>query len=136
MARRINGKMRTETLRQILLERRQKTLKEVEDLLSQHRSSEAEQRDDVIGDAGDVALQDSNGEQQIALMEIKDRMREQIDEALRRLDEGNYGLCSDCGREISEPRLRAIPFAQRCLECQAKAEFLEQLDQQPQRQAI
>jgi DnaK suppressor protein len=136
MRQRANGKMRTDVLRHMLLERRQQVLREVEGLLARRRSAEAEQRDDVVPDAGDLAVQDSNGDQQIALMEIKNRMREQIDEALRRVDEGVYGVCEDCSREISEARLQAIPFVRRCLECQQKAEFREELEQRKDRQAI
>jgi RNA polymerase-binding transcription factor len=136
MRQRANGKMRTDVLRHQLLERRQQVLREVDGLLARRRSAEAEQRDDVVPDAGDLAVQDSNGDQQIALMEIKNRMREQIDEALRRLDEGTYGVCEDCSREINEARLQAIPFARRCLECQQKAEFREELEQRKDRQAI
>jgi DnaK suppressor protein len=136
MRQKANGKMRTEALRHMLLERRQQVLKQVEELLAQRRSAETEQREDVVPDAGDLAVQDSNGDQQIALMEIKNRMREQIDEALLRLDEGTYGVCEDCGREISEARLQVIPFARRCLECQQRAEFREELELQKDRQAI
>jgi DnaK suppressor protein len=124
------GSERTEVLRQMLLERRQEVMKEVEDLLAQRRSALAEQREDSVPDAGDMAVQDANGDQQISLMEIRNRTREQIDEALRRLDEGTYGICDDCGREISEARLKAIPFARRCKDCQEKAERLEQIDQE------
>lgn len=45
-----------------------------------------------------------------------------IDEALERLREGRYGYCTDCGGPIPLKRLRAIPTARRCLDCQANAE--------------
>lgn len=41
-------------------------------------------------------------------------------EALRRLDEGNYGLCVDCRRTVPDGRLEAKPEAARCVTCQAK----------------
>ena len=40
--------------------------------------------------------------------------------ALRRLDEGTYGKCTNCGNEIGEERLEAIPAAPLCLECKQK----------------
>jgi DnaK suppressor protein len=129
MPSKIAGTARTEALRQMLLEARQQVLKEVEDLLARRRMAQAEQRDDSVPDVADMALQDATEEQQISLMELRNAMREQIDEALLRLDEGTYGICEDCGREISEGRLKAVPFARRCIQCQEKAEAIEQLDQ-------
>jgi RNA polymerase-binding transcription factor DksA len=40
-----------------------------------------------------------------------------VDEALRRLDQGVYGVCEGCGRPIPEERLLARPFARTCLAC-------------------
>lgn len=45
-----------------------------------------------------------------------------IDTALLRIAEGNYGLCSDCGEVIDSNRLQAYPTAKRCLPCQARYE--------------
>ena len=45
-----------------------------------------------------------------------------IDEALRRLEEGTYGYCFECGEEVSESRLRALPFAVRCKDCEEARE--------------
>jgi DnaK suppressor protein len=136
MPKQIAGTARTEALRQMLLEAREQVLKEVEELLTRRRMAQAEQRDDSVPDVADMALQDATEEQQISLMELRNAMREQIDEALLRLDEGTYGICEDCGREISEGRLKAVPFARRCIQCQAKAEEIEQLDQTKSRSQI
>lgn len=45
-----------------------------------------------------------------------------IDDALMRLDAGKYGSCLECAREISEQRLRALPFAVRCQACEERRE--------------
>ncbi len=50
-----------------------------------------------------------------------------IDLALKRLDEGNYGICEECGDEISMERLKVIPFALLCRDCQ------ETKEQQPKK---
>ena len=47
---------------------------------------------------------------------------QQIDTALRRMDEGTYGECSTCGIDIELARLEAQPTALRCLECQSQYE--------------
>jgi RNA polymerase-binding transcription factor len=136
MPKEIAGTARTEALRQMLLEAREQVLKEVEDLLARRRMAQAEQRDDSVPDVADMALQGATEEQQISLMEFRNTMREQIEEALIRLDDETYGICEDCGREISEGRLKAVPFARRCIQCQEKAEAIEQLDQRRSRSQI
>ena len=40
-----------------------------------------------------------------------------IDKALKRIAEGGYGLCQECGEEISEARLEAVPYAAYCIDC-------------------
>ncbi len=45
-----------------------------------------------------------------------------IDEALRRIQEGTYGKCQSCGRQISAARLEAVPHARLCIDCKAKEE--------------
>ena len=45
-----------------------------------------------------------------------------IDGALRRIEEGTYGICETCGRPISEERLEAIPYATQCIDCRRKGE--------------
>jgi len=45
-----------------------------------------------------------------------------IDEAIRKLDEGTYGICEDCGDEISEQRLKILPYAIYCIDCKEKRE--------------
>lgn len=46
----------------------------------------------------------------------------EIDAALRRMDEGTYGICERCGRPINEERLEAFPYVARCIECQSRIE--------------
>ena len=83
-----------------------------------------------------MSLRDSTGAQQIALLESRTKQRNQLDEALRRLDEGTYGICEDCTIPISPGRLRALPFARRCLECQQQAELFEQIMQREDRDEV
>ncbi|HAM41972.1 MAG TPA: hypothetical protein DDX89_05775 [Candidatus Omnitrophica bacterium] len=46
----------------------------------------------------------------------------QIDEALKRLDEGTYGTCQECSKPISLSRLRAVPYTSQCIACQRTTE--------------
>lgn len=45
-----------------------------------------------------------------------------IEDAIRRIDDGSYGSCESCGRAIERPRLKALPFAKKCMGCQNAAE--------------
>jgi DnaK suppressor protein len=53
-----------------------------------------------------------------------------IDDALVRLEQGDYGNCFECGEEIAEKRLRALPFAVRCKDCEEAREAAEQRERQ------
>ena len=57
---------------------------------------------------------------------MKSETLHKIEEALARLDENTYGNCFECGDEISERRLRALPFAVRCKDCEEAREIAEQ----------
>lgn len=50
------------------------------------------------------------------------RQLRQVEDALQRIDAGDYGVCVDCEEEIGLNRLRAVPWAQRCLKCQELAD--------------
>ncbi len=50
-----------------------------------------------------------------------------IDRALADIDAGRYGVCAECEEPIAAKRLKALPFARRCVECQARSEKLERV---------
>jgi DnaK suppressor protein len=131
-----SGNDRHTSLKTMLLERRHTLTREIDELIARHRSDQLLQREQSVADTGDRSLQDSTGEQQISILEVRNRMRNQIDEALRRLEDGTYGTCEDCSREINPERLKAMPFARRCVECQQKAEVIEQIEKRPDREEI
>jgi DnaK suppressor protein len=60
---------------------------------------------------------------QVTLVGRRTEQVVQIQDALARLAEGNYGFCQECEEFIGVPRLRALPFAQRCRDCQGQAEW-------------
>ncbi|MFO8163214.1 MAG: RNA polymerase-binding protein DksA [Thermodesulfobacteriota bacterium] len=62
------------------------------------------------------------------LLRIRDRERkliEKIREALERIDNGTFGICEICGKEIGEERLKARPVTTQCIECKKKQEARE-----------
>ena len=75
-----------------------------------------------VKDAEEQSVQDFAQDVELALMEMKSETLSQIDEAIRRLEAGVYGVCANCGRDVAEARLKALPFATLCLECQENEE--------------
>src|SRR5262245_18387258 len=72
---------------------------------------------------GDMADQASgNNEVHIALKlkQTDAKILQAIEEALRRIDAGSYGVCRDCGEMIAEARLNAIPWTRVCIKCKEK----------------
>jgi DnaK suppressor protein len=74
------------------------------------------------GDVGDRAAHDVGQDVSAQTIEQLGQMLQQANEALIRHQDGEYGLCQSCGREIPIERLRALPFALYCRECQERNE--------------
>ena len=124
---------RYEILYRMLLAKRQEIIKEIEGNLGQSLTEDQQRRLESARDVGDQALMDLERELGISLMEMRNRRRQSIDEALTRLHEGTYGICAECGVEVSEKRLQAVPFAKLCVECQSRQELLEKIEREEDR---
>ena len=74
------------------------------------------------GDDLDHSDAHSQGDLDLALLQMRAETLVRIDAALRRLDAGQYGSCAECAKEIAERRLRALPFAVRCKSCEERRE--------------
>ena len=109
---------RYESLKLMLEERRQ----EIVDKLRTIREAMPDQRLDVQ-DAEEQAVTDFAKDMEFALVQMKADTLSRIDEAMRRLETGNYGECAECGTEIADARLKALPFAVLCRDCQAQEEM-------------
>ena len=90
---------------------------EVQDRIRGVRSEGIGDRD--VLDAAETLEIDIQGDIGFALIQLKAETLKKIDIALRRIEEGDYGDCFECGGEIAEARLRALPFAVRCRDCEA-----------------
>lgn len=124
---------RREALHQMLVQKRQEILKEIEESLGQSLTEDQQRRLESARDVGDQALMDLDRELGISLMEMRNRRRQAIDEALTRLSEGTYGICAECGVEISEKRLEAVLFAKLCVECQSRQELFDKIEKEEER---
>lgn len=83
---------------------------------------EAATTDDGVKDVADQSVIDVNQEIEFRLSERESQLVADIDQALLRLDEGSYGVCAQCGKDIPERRLDALPTARYDAECQTLIE--------------
>lgn len=72
----------------------------------------------------DPATTEADRESDYILVDVSGRTVLEIEEALRRLDEGSFGDCEWCGKAIEPKRLEVLPYARFCLKCQEKQERL------------
>jgi len=115
-------------LKGILEERRREIMSEVQGRMRDVRAEGAGSAVQGVLDAAESSELDIQDEIEFALIQMKAETLNKIDEALRRLEEGTYGYCFECGEEISEKRLRALPFAVRCKDCEEAREVKMQRD--------
>lgn len=112
---------RNDELRAMLEERRRELLREVQGKIRDVRAEGSDKPHEVL-DPGETSEADIQEDIEFALIQMKAETLNKINEALARLDEGRYGFCFECGDEISEQRLRALPFAVRCKDCEEARE--------------
>lgn len=91
--------------------------------------SEASGKSEVF-DAVESSEADIQDDIEFALIQMKSETLNKINDALIRLEQGDYGNCFECGEEIAEKRLRALPFAVRCKDCEEARENAEQRERQ------
>jgi len=115
-------------LKGILEERRREIMSEVQGRMRDVRAEGAGSTVQGVLDAAESSELDIQDEIEFALIQMKAETLNKIDEALRRLEEGTYGYCFECGDEINEKRLRALPFAVRCKDCEEAREVRVQRD--------
>jgi len=90
--------------------------------INQTYSESKEVESDVAQDLADKAESSYTKEFLLSLTDSEREQLLQIDEALRTLEKGDFGICQMCGRPISKKRLEALPWAACCIDCQQKVE--------------
>ncbi len=116
--------MDTEHFRKILVDERDRVASTIEHLHeSNSRSFEEETEEETYDNhLADSATATLNREIDSTLEENSEHVLHGIDEALGRIENGTFGTCSVCGKQIAEDRLEALPYATRCIDCQRLAE--------------
>jgi DnaK suppressor protein len=116
---------RYEELKRMLVERQREIMNEVQGKIRDVRAEGADKDHEVL-DPGETSEVDIQEDIEFALIQMKAETLNKINEALARLEEGTYGNCFECGDEIAQPRLRALPFAVRCKDCEEAREMAQQ----------
>ena len=117
-------------LKKILEDRRREILAEVQEKMRDVRAEGASGEGAGVLDAAETSEADIQDDIELALIQMKSETLHKIEEALLRLEENTYGNCFECGEEIAHARLRALPFAVRCKDCEEARETAEQRERQ------
>jgi DnaK suppressor protein len=113
-------------LKTILEDRRREILSQVQGKIRDVRAEGNTSKLNEVFDAGESSEADIQEDIEFALIQMKAETLQRINEALNRLEEGKYGYCFECGDEIAGARLRALPFAVRCKDCEEARELAVQ----------
>jgi DnaK suppressor protein len=89
---------------------------------STRSAREGDHRREIVKDPFGMASLTHDDEVVAAVVDTRARQLEEIDRALADIDAGLYGICRECGEEIAKARLKILPFATRCVACQARLE--------------
>jgi RNA polymerase-binding protein DksA len=115
----------TDRFRTLLLEERARVQAAIENLERETAGSLVEETGEESAydnHLGDLATATYDRELEYGLEEGTEQVLEQIDAALKRVDEGTYGICRVCGQPIGEERLEAVPYADLCIEDRRRLE--------------
>jgi RNA polymerase-binding protein DksA len=120
----ISQDLRQELHRQ-LLEERQRLEVEISNLSSggvRGDTFQTDETDAVDQHPADDASELFEREKNLAVRRTLEVSLHEVNDALHKFEQGTYGRCERCGQPIAEKRLRALPGATHCIECQAKLE--------------
>jgi DnaK suppressor protein len=117
MPRKMNKKDKDE-FRKLLAAKKESIIRKLTDAITESKEMESNVAQDLVDKAETSYTKEF-------LLSLSDGERDQllqIDEALKRLEHGDFGFCQVCHKEIGEKRLKAIPWTPLCINCQEKAE--------------
>jgi RNA polymerase-binding protein DksA len=115
----------TDRFRTMLEDERGRVVAAIDNLHNEHPGSISDETgEDAVYDnhLADTATETYDRELDYSLEENSEHVLTEIDAALKRIDDGTYGQCTNCGTQIPEERLEARPYATLCIECQRHRE--------------
>jgi RNA polymerase-binding protein DksA len=120
----VSATIDTEHFRRRLLEDRVRVQGALNYLHDDNPGSMEDETQEIQSDnhPGDVATITHDREIGYTLEENEERVLAAIDGALKRIDEGTFGMCRGCGQEIALDRLEALPYTTQCIDCKRREE--------------
>jgi RNA polymerase-binding protein DksA len=116
----------TDRFRTVLLEERERVQKAIAHLRDDHPGSLDEEVEEIAATSdnhlAETASATLDREIDYTLEENSGHVLAALDAALKRIDDGTYGTCTNCGGEIPAERLEAYPWASLCIDCKRQAE--------------
>lgn len=119
------GNKRRKALEEILLNKRKEVVQQIENIMVAQEETPV---GSSILDTGDQSVKNHETDVDFTLLEMNNRRLKEIEEALLKLRENRYGVCEECGAEISSGRLKAMPFAKYCVTCKERQELFERIE--------
>ena len=111
--------------KKLIMARRNEIVDDLGDRDETMKTSQKEASGDISGytyHMADVATDNYDREFSLGIASNERQALYELDDALKRIEDGSYGLCEDCKAPISKTRLKAVPFTRHCLPCQEKRE--------------
>ena len=112
-------------LRQLLITERAKLAEEIKSIARDAATSPRDASGDLSAytvHMADMAADTYDRELSMNIASSEQQVLYEIDDALKRLDDGSYGTCQQCNQPIAMSRLKAVPYASLCIECQRAKE--------------
>ena len=118
-------KEQVKQFRQLLITERVKLAEEIKTIAREASTSPRDASGDLSAytvHMADMAADTYDRELSMNLVSSEQELLYQIDDALKRLDDGSFGICQQCSQPIAMSRLRAVPYASLCIACQRTKE--------------
>ncbi len=119
---------RRERLREMLLQKRDEIGDRIAEELGEKMTQDIAATLGPALDEGDLSNLDLERDLGYRLLTMHTETLKNVQHAIERLDEGTYGTCEECGAEMKEKRLQALPFARYCVDCQREKERISETD--------
>jgi len=119
------NKSETAKLKKLLLETREDMSGDINSIARENMKSLKEASGDLSGYSlhmADMASDSYDREFSLNIASSEQKVIYEIDEALKRIKDGKYGKCESCSKQIPARRLKAVPYAKHCIQCQSKEE--------------
>lgn len=119
---------RKDRLKKMLNKMKEQILQEAREEMRKFQTGEKRQIVEAVMDDADLSVIDLSEDISLKQLSAHRDVLKKIEEALRKLEEGTYGICEMCSDEISEERLKILPFAIYCRDCQENIEIMEKFE--------